>query len=42
MAGKPLSTKIENVIQKEIRKLAIGEQRPLNDRLEEAIRAGAR
>jgi hypothetical protein len=42
MAGKPPSTKIENDIQKEIRNIAIGEERPLNDLLEETIRAGAR
>jgi predicted transcriptional regulator len=38
MARKPLSTKIENDLQKEIKKLAIDEERPLNDLLEEAIR----
>lgn len=37
MARKPLSTKIENDIQKEIKKLAIDLERPLNDVLEEAI-----
>ena len=38
MARKPLSTKIENDLQKEIKKLAIDLERPLNDVLEEAIR----
>ena len=38
MTRKPLSTKIENELQKEIKKLAIDEERPLNDLLEEAIR----
>ena len=38
MARKPLSTKIENGLQKEIKKLAIDLERPLNDLLEEAIR----
>jgi len=38
MARKPLSTKIENDLQKEIKKLAIDLERPLNDLLEEAIR----
>ncbi len=38
MARKPLSTKIENDLQKEIKKLAIDQERPLNDLLEEAIR----
>jgi predicted transcriptional regulator len=37
MARKPLSTKIENELQKEIKKLAIDLERPLNDLLEEAI-----
>ena len=37
MARKPLSTKIENDLQKEIKKLAIDLERPLNDLLEEAI-----
>jgi predicted transcriptional regulator len=37
MARKPLSTKIENDLQKEIKKLAIDLERPLNDVLEEAI-----
>jgi len=37
MARKPLSTRIENEIQKEIKKLAIDLERPLNDLLEEAI-----
>jgi len=38
MTRKPLSTKIENELQKEIKKLAIDQERPLNDLLEEAIR----
>ena len=38
MARKPLSTKIENELQKEIKKLAIDLEKPLNDVLEEAIR----
>ena len=38
MARKALSTKIENDLQKEIKKLAIDLERPLNDLLEEAIR----
>ena len=38
MARKPLSTKIENDLQKDIKKLAIDLERPLNDLLEEAIR----
>ena len=38
MARKPLSTKIENDLQKEIKKLAIDLERPLNDVLEESIR----
>jgi hypothetical protein len=37
MARKPLSTKIELDLQKEIKKLAIDLERPLNDILEEAI-----
>ncbi|MBL7204558.1 MAG: hypothetical protein ISS63_09525 [Desulfobacteraceae bacterium] len=37
MARKPLSTKIENDLQKSIKKLAIDLERPLNDLLEEAI-----
>lgn len=37
MARKPLSTRIENDLQKEIKKLAIDLERPLNDLLEEAI-----
>ena len=37
MARKPLSTKIENSLQKDIKKLAIDLERPLNDLLEEAI-----
>ena len=38
MARKPLSTKIENELQKEVKKLAIDLERPLNDLLEEAIK----
>lgn len=38
MARKPLSTKIENDLQKEVKKLAIDLERPLNDLLEEAIK----
>jgi predicted transcriptional regulator len=38
MARKPLSTRIENDLQKEVKKLAIDLEKPLNDLLEEAIR----
>ncbi len=38
MARKNLSTKIENDLQKEVKKLAIDLERPFNDLLEEAIR----
>ena len=38
MARKSLSTRIENDLQKEIKKLAIDLEKPLNDLLEEAIR----
>jgi Ribbon-helix-helix domain len=38
MARKPLSTRIENDLQKEIKKLAIDLEQPLNDLLEEAIK----
>ena len=38
MPRKNLSTRIENDLQKEIKKLAIDLERPLNDLLEEAIR----
>ena len=38
MARKPLSTNIENELQKEVKKLAIDLERPLNDLLEEAFR----
>ena len=38
MAKKPLSTQIDNDLQKEIKKLAIDLERPFNDLLEEAIR----
>jgi hypothetical protein len=37
MTRKPLSTRIENHLQKEIKKLAIDLEKPLNDLLEEAI-----
>jgi len=37
MARKPLSTKIVNELQKDIKKLAIDLERPLNQLLEEAI-----
>jgi predicted transcriptional regulator len=37
MARKNLSTRIENDLQKEIKKLAIDMEKPLNDLLEEAI-----
>ncbi len=38
MDRKPLSTKIEKNLQKEVKILAINLERPLNDILEEAIR----
>ena len=38
MARKPLSTRIDNDLQKEIKKLAIDLEKPLNDLLEEAMR----
>lgn len=38
MARRPLSTRIENDPQKEIKKLAIDLEKHLNDLLEEAIR----
>jgi len=38
MARKSLSTRIEKDLQKEIKKLAIDLEKPLNDLLEEAIR----
>jgi len=37
MARKNLSTRIENDLQKEVKKLAIDLEKPLNDLLEEAI-----
>jgi predicted transcriptional regulator len=37
MARKNLSTRIENDLQKEIKKLAIDLERPLNNLFEEAI-----
>ena len=38
MVRKPLSTRIENNLQKEVKKLAIDLEKPLNDLLEEAVR----
>jgi predicted transcriptional regulator len=38
MAKKPLSTKIDNNLQKEVKKLAIDLERPLNDMIEEALK----
>ena len=38
MARKNLSTRIDNDLQKEVKKLAIDLEKPLNDLLEEAIR----
>ena len=38
MARKPLSTRIENDLQKEMKKLAIDLEKPFNNLLEEAIR----
>ncbi len=38
MLRKPLSTRIDSDLQKEIKKLAIDLEMPLNDLLEEAIR----
>ena len=38
MPRKPLSTKIDNDLQKEIKKLAIDMERSFNDLLEDAIR----
>ncbi len=38
MSRKPLSTRIDNDLQKEIKKLAIDREIPLNDLLEEALR----
>ena len=37
-AKKPLSTKIENDLQKEVKKLATDLERPSNDIIEEALR----
>ncbi len=37
MDRRPLSTKIDNTLQKEIKKLAIDLEKPLNEVLEEAI-----
>lgn len=38
MARKPLSTKIDNDLQKEVKKLAIDLERPFNDLIEESLR----
>jgi predicted HicB family RNase H-like nuclease len=38
MSRKPFATRIEKELQKEIKKLAIDLERPLNDLLEESIR----
>jgi predicted transcriptional regulator len=38
MDRKPLSTKIDGDLQKQVKKLAIDLEKPLNDVLEEAIR----
>ena len=38
MSKKPLSTRIDNDLQKEIKKLAIDLEMPLNDLFEEALR----
>jgi len=38
MPRKPFATRIEKDLQKEIKKLAIDLERPLNDLLEESIR----
>lgn len=38
MGRKNLSTRIDNDLQKEIKKLAIDLEKPLNDLLEEAIK----
>lgn len=38
MVKKPLSTKIDNDLQKEVKKLAIDLERPFNDMIEEALR----
>ena len=38
MARKNMTTSLENDLQKEVKKLAIDLERPLNDLLEEAIR----
>jgi hypothetical protein len=37
MERKPLSTKIDNDLQKAVKKLAIDLERPFNDLLEEAM-----
>jgi hypothetical protein len=38
MDRKPFATRIDKALQKEIKKLAIDLERPLNDLLEESIR----
>ena len=38
MARKNLTTSIENDLQKEIKKLAIDQERPFNNLIEEALR----
>ena len=38
MVKKPLSTKIDNDLQKEVKKLAIDLERPFNAMIEEALR----
>ena len=38
MSRKPLSTRIDSELQKEIKKLAIDLEMPLNDLFEEALR----
>jgi len=38
MARKNMTTSIENNLQKEVKKLAIDLERPLNDLIEEAFR----
>ena len=38
MARKPLTTSVDNGLQKEVKKLAIDLERPFNDLLEEALR----
>jgi hypothetical protein len=38
MSRKPLSTKIDGSLQKQVKKLAIDLEKPINEVLEEAIR----